>query len=111
MGAPVPSHQQIELVGLPPATSRPDALTVQRCGEVGIGGHPSRAELVQEETEMCRRRGPGARDGSHGGRDRDAARWAAHTRNMVIAGDNFQNRSLSSGWSRWNAGWLLTLNL
>ena len=66
MHAPVSSHKKMEVVGLPSAACRPDALAVQGGGEIGIGGHPGRAQLVEQKAELCRRRGPFAGGVSHG---------------------------------------------
>jgi len=41
------AHQKMKLMGAPSATRRPDALTVQGGGKVGIGGHARPAQLVE----------------------------------------------------------------
>jgi hypothetical protein len=52
MGAAVPAHDQIELVRTPAAPGRPDALSVQGRGKARIGGHPGRAQLVEQVAQI-----------------------------------------------------------
>ena len=54
MGATMPAHQKIELVGIPAASGRPQPLAVQRRGKAGIGGHAGPTQLVQQVAQMGR---------------------------------------------------------
>jgi hypothetical protein len=53
--SPMPTHREKQIMCGPPAPLRPDTLAVQGRGEIGVGRHARRAELVEQEAEMSRR--------------------------------------------------------
>jgi uncharacterized membrane protein YeaQ/YmgE (transglycosylase-associated protein family) len=100
MRAAMPPHQKIKIVRPPSAAAGPDALAVQCCGEACVGGHPRRAQLVEQEAEMSRSWGPIASSGCHG----VLFGLPLIPHNMVIA-EGFSRRSGLKLWVHsWNAG-------
>jgi hypothetical protein len=59
-------HKEMEIMRAPATTAWTDALAVQCGGEVGIGGHARRAQFVDQEAKVERRRGPDAGVRFHG---------------------------------------------
>lgn len=66
MRTPMPAHQQIKVVPGPASANGADALPIQGRSEIVIGGHTGRAQLVEQEAEVRRRRHGDAVRSSHG---------------------------------------------
>src|SRR5262245_60330932 len=54
MRTAMPAHQKIEIVRLLSPAAGPDAIAVWGRRKIGIGGHPGRAHLVEQEADMSR---------------------------------------------------------